>query len=84
MKIEMQNGQPNIDAADLAELLGLTPETVRERMRDGRITSLFETGEDEDAGKMRLTFYHEGMRVRLTCAEDGTVLKTLRTKTGER
>ncbi|RFP90225.1 hypothetical protein DZK27_03660 [Rhodobacteraceae bacterium 63075] len=84
MKIEMQDGQPIIDAADLADLLGLTPETVQGRMRDGRITSLFETGEGEDAGKMRLTFFHAGTRVRLTCCEDGTVLKTLRTKTGER
>lgn len=84
MKIEIQNDQPIIDAADLADLLGLTPETVRDRMRDGRITSRFETGEGEDAGKMRLTFFHAGMRVRLTCSEDGTVLKTLRTRTGER
>ncbi len=80
MKIAMQNGQPTIDASDLADLLGLTPDEVRKRMRDGRITSRLETGEREDAGKMRLSFFHDGTRVRLTCSDDGTVLKTLRTR----
>ena len=84
MKIDMQSGNPAIDAADLAELLGLTPDQVKERMRDGRITSRLEHGEDEDAGKMRLTFFHDDTRVRLTCSEDGTVLRTMRTRTGVR
>lgn len=84
MKIDMQTGQPTIDAADLARLLDLTPDEVRNRMRDGRITTRLETGDGEDAGKMRLSFFHDDMRVRLTCSEDGTVLKTLRTKAGPR
>ena len=82
MKIDMQSGQPTIDATDLADLLGLTPEEVLDGMRDGRITSRLERGEGEDAGKIRLSFFHDGTRVRLTCSEDGTVQKTLRTKTG--
>jgi hypothetical protein len=82
MKIDMQPGQPTIDATDLARLLNLTPADVRNRMHDGRITTRLETGEGEDAGKMRLSFLHDNMRVRLTCSEDGTVLKTLRTKGG--
>lgn len=84
MKIDMQSGQPVIDAADLAGLLDLTPDEVRDRMRDGRITTRLETGAGDDAGKMRLSFFHDEMRVRLTCANDGTVLKTLRTRTGQR
>ena len=48
-------------------------------MRDGRITTRLETGADDDTGKMRLSFFHDDLRVRLTCSEDGTVLKTLRT-----
>ncbi len=84
MKIDMQTGQPIIDATDLAGLLGLTPAEVRDRMRDGRITTRLETGEGDDAGKMRLSFFHDDTRIRLTCSEDGTVLKTLRTKTGSR
>lgn len=84
MKIDMRTGQPVIDATDLAGLLDLTPDEVRDRMRDGRITTRLETGADDDAGKMRLSFFHGDLRVRLTCSEDGTVLKTLRTRTGQR
>lgn len=84
MKVEMKDGQPVIDAADLAALLGLSPEDVRAKMRSGDITSRFETGMDEDAGRIRLTFYHENKKVRLTCLEDGTVLKTARTDIGGR
>lgn len=82
MKIDMTSGQPVIDASDLAKLLDLTPQQVRDRMRSGDITSLFETGEGADAGQFRLTFFHAGRRVRLTCADDGTVLTRIRTSTG--
>ncbi|MEQ8898207.1 MAG: DUF6522 family protein [Roseovarius sp.] len=84
MKIDMRTGQPTIDASDLAGLLELSPQEMRDRMQDGRITTRLETGEDVDAGKMRLSFFHGDMRVRLTCSKDGTVLKTQRTKTGPR
>lgn len=84
MKIDMRNGQPTIAASDLADMLGLTPDELRDRMRDGHITSRLETGEGKDAGKMPLSFFHYGTRARLTCSADGTVIKTLRTKTGTR
>ena len=74
MKIEMQNGQPTIDAADLADLLEMKPDAFREVMCDGRITSRLEHGAGEDAGKVRLSFFHDGTRVPLTCSDDGTVL----------
>jgi len=45
-------------------------------MRDGAITSRFETGVDADAGTFRLTFWHMTRRVRFTCDPAGTVLKT--------
>lgn len=84
MRIDVQNGHPTIKALDLADMPGLPPDELRERMRDGRITSRPEAGEGEDAGKMRLNFFHDGTRARLTFSKDGTVLKTLRTKTGAR
>lgn len=84
MKIEMKDGQPVIDASDLANLLGLTVEEVRAKMASAEIKTRFETGKDEDAGKFRLTFLHAGKRLRLTCSEDGTVLKTSRIDTGAR
>ncbi len=76
MKIDMTSDQPMIDAADLGPLLGLEPSQVPEKMRSGDITSRFETGEGEDAGRVRLTFYHDSKRVRLTCDADGNVLST--------
>ena len=78
MKVDMTALQPTIDAADLGPLLGLEPSKVPEKMRSGDITSRFETGEGEDAGRVRFTFYHEGLRVRLTCDTDGTVISTSR------
>ncbi|WP_299784824.1 DUF6522 family protein [uncultured Marivita sp.] len=84
MKVEIDNGQPVIDAHDLGPLLGLDPAEVQDKMRAGQITSTYETGQDEDAGRFRLTFYHAGKRVRLTCDTDGTVLSTIRTDIGDR
>lgn len=78
MNIDMSGDQPTIDARDLGQLLDLPPEEVQRLMRAGEITSRFETGEGEDAGKVRLTFLHRGRRVRLTCTTDGTVLTTSR------
>ncbi|MEX3313955.1 DUF6522 family protein [Sulfitobacter sp. PS-8MA] len=86
MKIEMQDGQPVIDAGDLGPLLGLEPAVVQEKMRRGEITSRYETGAGEDAGRFRLTFFHAVTRLRLTCAADGTVIqrsKTTGTQRGE-
>ena len=74
MKIAMKDGQPVIDAVDLGPLLGLEPAAMRDGMRRGEITSRYETGKDEDAGRFRLTFFHAGTRLRLTCTEDGTVI----------
>jgi hypothetical protein len=79
MQINMKNGQPVIDAHDLGPLLGLEPAQVPEKMRSGEITSRFETGAEEDAGRVRLTFYYDGMRIRLTCGPDGSVVSTTRT-----
>ena len=79
MKIKMNNGQPVIDARDLGKLLDLDPAEVQAKMRKGDITSKFEIGQDEDAGRFRLTFYFNGKRLRLTCSEDGEVISTVRT-----
>ncbi|PVA06633.1 DUF6522 family protein [Thalassorhabdomicrobium marinisediminis] len=79
MKIDMTRGQPVVDAADLGPLLGVAPADVPTLMRAGEITSRFETGEGEDAGRMRLTFFYNGKRVRLTCTTQGEVLSTIKT-----
>jgi len=84
MRITMDNGQPIIDAAHLADLLDLTPAQFKEQMRDGEVTSLFEKGVGNDAKTCRLSFFHDGLRVRLTCTEDGHLLRTERTKAAKR
>lgn len=84
MKIDMTTDQPTIDALDLGPLLGLPPAQVPEKMRSGEITSRYETGEGEDAGRFRLTFYYNSKRVRLTCDADGTVLSSSRTPVAPR
>lgn len=80
----MIEGQATVDAADLGPLLGLAPAEVPEKMRNGEITSRFESGIDDDAGRFRLTFYYDEKRIRLTCDADGTVLSTSRTPIGKK
>jgi len=63
-----------VDADLLGAGLGLEPSAVLGRMRAGEITSLCETGVDEDAGRYRLNFYFGGRAVRLTVDREGTVL----------
>ncbi|MBW4710474.1 hypothetical protein KX928_22010 [Roseobacter sp. YSTF-M11] len=84
MKVTTENGTPTVDAHDLGALLDLPPDRVQAGMRSSAITSRFETGVDEDAGRMRLTFRYNGKRVRLTCTGDGEVLSTVRVTTGDR
>lgn len=59
-----------VDAELIAQELGLPPDEVAQRMRDGRITSRCEKGMDADAGRWRLTFYSEGRALRLTLGPD--------------
>ncbi len=78
MKVTLTDKGATVDAHDLGPLLGLTPAEVPEKMRAGEITSQSEEGRDEDAGRIRLTFWYAGQRLRLICDSTGTVLKTTR------
>ena len=80
MKLDVKDGRVTIDAHDLAPLLECAPAEVPDLMRAGRITSVFEQGEGDDAGRFRVTFRFRATRVRFTCAGDGTVLSQIRTK----
>ncbi len=80
----MNDGKPVIDAAYQATLLGLRVEDVHAKMCADEITTRFETGEGAHAGRMRLTFLHGNKKTRLSCLEDGAVLKTLRAEIGGR
>ena len=79
MKVELTEDGAVVDAHDLGPLLGLHPAAVPEKMRNGEITSRSESGQDEDAGRHRLTFWYRGTRVRIICDAAGNVMKTTRT-----
>ncbi len=63
-----------VAAEVVAEAFHLPPAEIRERMRDGRITSRCETGVDEDAGRWRLTFYHGDRACRITVDAADTIV----------
>ena len=84
MKVTLATDGATVDAVDLGPLLGLEPADVPAKMRSGEITSQSEEGADEDAGSTRLTFWYDGIRVRITCDQDGNVVKTSRSSATNR
>ena len=80
MKLDVEDGRVTIDAHDLAPLINCAASEVPGLMRSGEISSVFETGEGEDAGRFRVTFLYQGTKVRFTCTDDGTVLSQIRTQ----
>lgn len=78
LRLERSGAGFTIAAEDLGPLLGLPPAEVPVLMRDGAITSRFETGEGADEGRFRLTFLHGTLRLRLTVDADGQVLSQSR------
>ncbi len=84
MKVALTPDGATVDAFDLAPLLGLEPADVPEKMRAGEITSQSEQGVDEDAGNTRLTFWYDGIRVRITCDSRGNVIKSSRVSAPKR
>jgi hypothetical protein len=73
--IEFENGAVQIDAAIVAEGLGVAPSLLREEMRAGRITSLAERGVDADLGRHRLTFFSEHRRFRVVVDATGAIIQ---------
>ncbi len=73
--IEFEDGAIQVDAAIVAQGLGIEPSLVQERMREGKITSLCERGINQDNGRYRLTFFSESKRFRLIVDEIGNVVQ---------
>lgn len=74
----------SVDAALIAELLGVAADAVQDLMRAGEITSICERGEGEHAGEHRLTFFHKGRRARVSVDESGRVFRRTVIDYGER
>jgi hypothetical protein len=72
--IELGEGTVQVDATLIATGLALDPAVLKQRMRQGLITSLCEQGVDEDAGRYRLTFFSSNRRFRIIVDDCGRVL----------
>lgn len=73
-QIEMSGESFVVDAELIADAFRIEPEEVRRRMQSGAITSRCEKGMDEDEGRWRLVFHHDGRALRLTVDGTGRVL----------
>lgn len=73
--IEFDEGAISVDAKLIAEGLAIDPAVVQSKMREGKITSLCERGVGEDAGRYRLTFFHESRRFRVLVDTEGKILE---------
>ncbi len=73
--VEFEHGAFSVDAALVAEGLGIEPELVQSRMRDGSITSPCERGFGNDSGRYRLTFFHGMQRFYLVVDSTGHVIE---------
>jgi hypothetical protein len=74
-RIEFQGEAIQIDAALIAEGLGMALSTFRAEMQAGRITSVVERGVDTDDGRYRLTFFSAHRRFRLIVDQRGLILQ---------
>lgn len=64
-----------IEAALVAEGLGLAPAEFLQLLEDRKITQLCERGTGPDAGLYRASFYYAGKRVRLVVDASGHVVE---------
>jgi hypothetical protein len=73
--VEFEGRNLCIDAAVIGQGLNVEPSLVQVRMREGKITVLCERGVDRDAGRYRMTFFHENRRFRLVVDEEGNAIQ---------
>ena len=77
-RVAIEDGAPVLTPAQMQEALGLGAEALRTELRAGRILSVVERGEGEDAGRLRATLRWRSLEVVLVIGEDGTVLDVTR------
>jgi hypothetical protein len=73
--VEFEVGALRVDAAVIGQGINVEPSLVLDRMREGKITVLCERGFDEDAGRYRMTFFHESRRFHLVVDEEGNAIQ---------
>ena len=75
--ITIADGEITIDAELLAPKLGLSAAALKAEMRKGNVSSVAETGIDEDAGRTRLTFKYRTRVWTGVINPDGTLVDRL-------
>lgn len=73
--ISVDDCEITVNAEALAPRLGLTVEALMENMAKGFVISVTEIGEDEDAGRTRLTFRYRARVWRVVIEADGSLFE---------
>ena len=71
--ITIADGEITIDAELLAPKLGLSAAALKAEMRKGNVSSVAETGINEDAGRTRVTFRYRTRAWTVVVDPDGTL-----------
>ena len=72
--VSVADGEITVDAEVLAPKLGLSVGALKDNMARGLVTSVAESGVDEDAGRWRLTFRYRARVWRVVLEADGTLV----------
>ena len=75
--ITIADGEITIDADLLAPKLGLLAEALKAEMRKGNVSSVAETGINEDAGRTRVTFRYRTRAWIRVVDPDGTMIERI-------
>ena len=75
--ITIADGEITVDAELLAPKLGLSAEALKAEMRKGNVSSVAETGIDEDAGRTRVIFKYRTRVWTGVVNPDGTLVDRL-------
>ena len=75
--ISIADGKITIDADLLASGLGLSAALLKAEMRKGIVSSVAETGINEDAGRTRLTFRYGSRAWTVVVDPDGNLVESI-------
>jgi diacylglycerol kinase family enzyme len=78
-RVAIEDGAPVLTAAQMARALGITEMELRAELRAGRVRSVVERGEGEDAGRLRGRLRWRSLDVVFVVGPDGLVTEFVRT-----
>jgi|TARA_R100000005_G_scaffold33903_1_gene15476 hypothetical protein len=76
IRLEAMGGDVEIDADIVAKGLKMDVSRLRTDMQAGRVTCQCERGIEEDAGRMRITFYSKTCQYRLVVDDRGRIVQS--------